>query len=847
MRRTDKRSSSKYIFLGVLFIATMVVTFLSMGLETVTPSATTMTEATLPVISMLTDEGTEFNPLHGYTAAINQALTNDSLTPIAQNRKLDIVIYSYGADVQEVSYKVRSLSDNSLIENTKVNTLNRDDNKITATLGIKNLIDDNVQYALEIMIKTSAHDEIYYYTRIVTGENYELDKKFEFVKYFNACTLNPGRLNEIQKYLETLSSGNNSNYGKVNINSSLSQVGWGEITPYIESQLVPKVKEISKDVAIITLNYRAGAVNEYDSYDSYNVYEYYRIRQTNSGFYLLNYEREANQIFDGKNDLTSAGKINLGIQSSSTAEYASDEKAKYAYYVNEGSLWCFNTDDNIYTRVFSFNTDETDGIRENYNEHGIKILNVQDSGDCSFLVYGYMNRGEHEGESGVSLCRYSYIDNKVEERLYIPVDIPYDILSQNIGNIAYLADENTFYILMDDSLYCIDLISKEVMTVVSDLVDGTYAVSEDGSSIAYSINGKLYGTESIRVFNMSGDSEHIIQADDGDYIKCLGYINNDFIYGVAHKDDIIIKDDGNRTFAMYKVCIMNSSYEIIKEYEENGIYVSDASVSDMRINLTRIVKSGSGYEGTSIDQLINKDENVKTDGLALDSVVSDNRKQEQAIKLTKALSSTTVEFRTSSDVVYREDAVLELAKEFKGDGRYYVYGYGYGKFQNSTTDISKAIALAYDTYGSVADYNANTIWKRYKNTTGELKGLSLSGQSSGALASALQSVAAYAGGQSDISEALKTKTADEVLSSIPGVSGISIKGVSIDKMLNFIDNGCPVIGKSGNDSYVIITAYDSKNVTYTDAASGMSQTVSLTDANKLFTQWENVFVTYYKN
>ncbi|HAC04006.1 MAG TPA: hypothetical protein DCE63_08570, partial [Eubacterium sp.] len=219
--------------------------------------------------------------------------------------------------------------------------------------------------------------------------------------------------------------------------------------------------------------------------------------------------------------------------------------------------------------------------------------------------YGYMNRGEHEGESGVSLCRYSYIDNKVEERLYIPVDIPYDILSQNIGNIAYLADENTFYILMDDSLYCIDLISKEVMTVVSDLVDGTYAVSEDGSSIAYSVNGKLYGTESIRVFNMSDDSEHIIQAADGDYIKCLGYINNDFIYGVAHKDDIIIKDDGNRTFAMYKVCIMNSSYEIIKEYEENGIYVSDASVSDMRINLTRIVKSGSGYEGTSIDQLIN--------------------------------------------------------------------------------------------------------------------------------------------------------------------------------------------------------------------------------------------------
>lgn len=846
MKKTEKKLSSKYLLLGVLFIATVVITFLSMGLKVVLPSATTMTEATLPVVAMITEEGTEFNSLHGYTMPINQALTNDNLTPISQNRKQDIVIHTYGAEVVELSYKVRSLSDNSLIENTKVTALDRESDKITATLSIKNLIDDNVQYALEILVKTSVHEEIHYYTRIVTGENYTLDKKFDFVKFFNECTMNQSRLGEIQKYIETSSSGNNSNYGKVNINSTLAQIGWGEINPYIESQIIPKVKEISKDVAIITLNYRVGAVNEYDSYDSYNVYEYYRIRQTDSGFYLLNYEREANQIFDGKNDLTISGKINLGIQSSLNAEYNSDDKAIYSYYVNEGSLWCFNTEDNVYTRVFSFNSDETDGIRENYNEHGIKILNVQDNADTNFLVYGYMNRGEHEGESGVSLCKYSYADNKVEERLYIPVDIPYDILSQNIGNVAYLADENTFYILMDDTLYSVDLISKEVMTVVSDLVDGTYAVSQDGSAIAYSLNGRPYETERIRVFNMSDDSEYIIQAEDTDYIKCLGYINNDFIFGVANRDDILVRADGNRTFAMYKVCIMNSLYEVIKEYEEPGIYVSDASVADMRINLTRIVKSlDGGYEGTGIDQLINKDENIASEGLILDSIISDNRKHELAIKLTRALSSTEVQFRTSSKVEYREDAVLELAKEFKGNGRYYVYGYG--KFQNSTTDISKALSLAYDTYGSVSDYNANTIWKRYKNTTGELKGLVMTGAGDSSLEKALQIVASYAGAQFDASEYLKSMTADEVLSNIAGVTGLSIKGVSVDKMLNYIDNGCPVIGKNGSDSYVIITAYDSKNITYMDATYGTSKTISLTEANKMFAQWENVFVTYYKN
>lgn len=81
--------------------------------------------------------------------------------------------------------------------------------------------------------------------------------------------------------------------------------------PYVESQLIPVIKEISKDVAVITFDYKIGAINEYESYDSYNVYEYYRIRQTTSGFYLLNYEREANQIFDGKNDLLSTARLIL--------------------------------------------------------------------------------------------------------------------------------------------------------------------------------------------------------------------------------------------------------------------------------------------------------------------------------------------------------------------------------------------------------------------------------------------------------------------------------------------------------------------------------------------------------
>ena len=54
---------------------------------------------------MQSEEGNEFNSLHGFTQEINQALINDNLTPVAKTRQLPIIIHNYGAEVQELTYK----------------------------------------------------------------------------------------------------------------------------------------------------------------------------------------------------------------------------------------------------------------------------------------------------------------------------------------------------------------------------------------------------------------------------------------------------------------------------------------------------------------------------------------------------------------------------------------------------------------------------------------------------------------------------------------------------------------------------------------------------------------------
>ena len=836
-------SESKYFILGIIFCVTVVITFISMKFEQIMPSATTMSDASLPTVNMTTEEGGHFNVLHGYTQEIDSTLFYGNITPMMKDRKLPVVINTYGEEVKEISYKIRSLGDNSLVENTQVNDYEEYDGRINVTFNIKNLIDTGKEYALEIVLKTSKHNDIHYYTRIMYGGEYDLDKKINFVLDFNAATFTPERLKDIAGYLETSKTADNTNYGKVNINCSLSQVGWGDLEPYIESDIVPEIISITDDVAIIHLNYYIGAANDYSSNDRYSVSEYYRIRQTNNGFYLLNFERETNQIFDAKNDLTSSSKINLGINASTDAVCQSDAKGVYTYFINQGSLWCFNSSSHVFTRVFSFEGEDTDSVREGYNAHSIKIMDVGDNGDSTFLVSGYMNRGEHEGNVGVSLCTYSYADNDVTERLFIPLAIPYNILTENVGGVSYVSGDK-FYILIDETLYSVDLVSKEVMTEVSGLKEDAYAVSDNGDAIANSVSGDKYNTDTIRVLNMGNNSAYEIKADEEDTLRPLGYIESDFIYGVAHKTDIVSNSDGSRTYAMYKIGIIDADYNLIKEYEQPDIYVANAEVEGKRITLSRIVRSGDGYVSTSIDQLINKDENAEDNSIQVETISTDARKQELYINLITKVSDISVSYRTSGEIIFKDNTRLELEDDFLWEGRYYVYGYGV--FKGSRTQLESAVSLAYDTYGTVVDSDSKLVWKRYKSTQASIDGVVpvINGNS---LTNSIQMLCNYLGGDVNaLSHMNGGMDAVDIISSINGVNGINLTGITYDKILSYIGEGSPVIARIGDNQYIVIIAYNSSEIAYIDGETGVQKTITMNDAGKMFSEGGNVYVTYYK-
>ena len=816
--------SWKYVVYLIIFMATALVTFISMHYQAESAATMEMTEAQFPIVMIEGDNNVVYNPMHGINQQIDTPLMDTPLTPLSDNRQLKIAIYTYGNVLKEISYKVRDTRDNSLIESTALSTFEASTSRAHAVLNIKDLLSDNVEYMLEISVSTQTNDNIKYYTRIVAGQDTYFNSCMQFVLEFNSNTYNAANSSEITKYIETKYGADNSNFGSADIYCATSTITWGDIAPFIESNVIPTVESIDQEIMIISLDYTIGALDTAGDYDTYAVHEYYRVRQGTMGMFLLQYKREADQIFDGKDDLFPSGKISLGIQSDLTAQAKDSANHEHTCFVAQGSLWSYSKSANTFIRVFSFDSDDSDNIRERYLKHKIKIMDITDTGDITFIVYGYMNRGAHEGKLGVSLYQYSYGDNSVEERLFIPLNMSYEIIEENVGDIAYVNSSDSFYIMINDSVYAIELNSKEVMTEIVGLTPDTYRVSDNGRIIAYSLNGELNNTDSIRIFNLEQGTEKIIEVPAGQVMKVLGFIENDCIYGYANIDDIVYDDSGDITFPMHTIDIMDDTYNVIKQYHEDGIYMSGVSVDGYRINLSRVVKDGRGYTSTSVDQLINRSENSVDERVSVDSVYTTSRKTEVVLVLPKGVGDVnTTSAREADNIQFIADR--ELVIENIGTPKKLYYVFGAGSLDSSYSDINSAVVAANNNYGYVRDYNNKLVWSKYKRSTATIKGLTASDSNFGGTSEGGMAVLkSFLGGSDDLKQ-------------------ITLKGVSYETAITYVGRGKPVLARI-DGRYVIIVGYDTTQVIYLD--SGREETVTISNASKLFTQGGNIYITYYE-
>lgn len=794
-----------------------------------------LSECTLPTVSAYYGDK-QINYLYGYTVNMQGKYMRDTLTPLDEENKLNIQVQTYGQKVDDIKYEVRSLDTKRLIEDSAVEQFTQENNLIDVRLNIQDLLADNTEYLLNIKLKTEKNDEINYYTRITKSGNYHVKEMIDFVVNFHNKTLEKSE--DIVTNLESNSTGDNSNYNNVNIHSSFSQVTFGNLDIKQTGVMQIQLKEINSEIGIILLDYRAQLVNSAGETETYDLEEYYRVRYTKDRMYLLDYERTMEEVFNENNNIYYNKAISLGI-ANDKVEYKANSDGNIVSFVQQGNLYCYNKSNNTITKIYGFSGG--DDIRYENQLHDIKIIDVDESGSTDFIVTGYVVRGEHEGKTGVGVYRYDSVINGVEEKLFITSDKSYEILKMQIGDLSYISAKGVLYISFNGDVYEISLESRQSSILVDSKENGVFKVSENDANMVWQESKNDFESKTLNVINFDSGSKDEITVSDEERIKPIGFIGDDLIYGIARYSDIAA--GGFTVFPMYKVIIVNEKKEIVKEYEPQGMFVTDGIISENMLNMTRMTYNGSNYVLARGDQIVHSI--VKEDEkVVLASIVTEAKKKEYQLQFASQLKEK------SPARLYPKIVVYENKDEFSLDIinkkiQYYVYQKG--KLDNTYTDAAAAFYNASANAGIVVNENQACIYDRIKKYDKyQIEGFPTVSVSEGSdsLTACVRAVLDYYDITADVETAVRdgAQPIDVLKTELGEENVVCPYGQPLDNILYMVSAGYPVIVKTDSNNYAVLVGYDALNTIVMNPLQGKTGYVGLQDSKAMFEAAGNIFV-----
>ena len=837
-----KKIIIKIITIIIAFIAGIVTTSYLYNKGNLDMTAH-MAEATLPILYYEYD-GTYINPTYGYTSKVDASCMRSSVLPLDEERKIKIALEKYNAQIVSVDYEVRSLDMERLIQNGEVTNLQESGQFLNGTIKIKDLLQDEEEYLLIFHVELENYKDVQYYSRIKNGSYELMEACTKFAKDFHYATLDSNNDYPITQYLETDTTRNETSLASVDIHSRYKKIIWDGMP--VEESLKPTISylEAEKDVISLQMDYQVSYTNENNENEKYQVKDYFRIRKTNMRMYLLDYERKAERLFYSDNKVFTETGINLGIQWQKVP-YMANEEGSVVNFVVSDELWCYDVAQNKLSKVFSFkNGNDKRGL---HDEFEIQMINLEDSGSMDFIVKGYMNRGRHEGETGVAVMRYDGLTNTTEELMFIESTECSDVLAQTVGELIYISYDDKMYLSFAGDIFAIDINTKNVEVLTEDLNAGDYLISRGGDMIAWQHGDDRFSSTQITTMDMKTGVRQTYTAKDGEYLRPLGFSNNDFIYGVCAETDVAEDFAGNTLFPMYCVEIVDNKGSLIRDFDylSKNKYVISANMQSNRINLKCVSKNEDGNYVETLAEAITSSEEEFVSKIALSETKHDVKKTELAFQFeTKAEGK--MKLITPKQVIFEENRNLILTEE---DHKNF-HSYGRGSVTGVHANIRDAVLAAYQDMGVVTDHNGQVVWNRgdrkarsVLTLANETEPLAASDSLEGALRLLLEQEGVY----TDVRSSLDSgKSAFQILQQSSQKQAENFTGCNLSSVLYYISEGEYVLAMTAATEAELIVGYDAQNIYVLNPLTGKTTKMGQKDAAAKYETTGNVFFSFLK-
>ena len=792
------------IMIGVFIVAVLVFSyFTNKGNDNMTADIGT---ATFPKIGFDCG-GYGINAVPGYAQSMDIPTIRDTITPVLSG-KLNVEINTYENAISSMEYKVYSLDGTEALLEKKIKKPGKTE---MLDLNKSGLLDE--ERVLEIILNYNKEKTVHFYTRIADAEKADIQQCLDYVTTFHNGALNKEEGVGVGKAIEPNEDGDNSTFAHVTIHSNYDQVSYGELEPKLEGGERWEIKEMNDTSSSIQAEFIVRCKGEENEDDLYKVREFFRVRYDSYAKrgYLLDYDRTMEQIFDPTKKVLSEKGVLLGI-SEYDVPYLNDKDGSIVSFVQADDLWSYNKETDEVSLVFSFAASENTDERNLTNQHEIQLLEADGNGNVTFAVYGYMNRGEHEGQVGVAVYYYNVEQSSVEEKVFIPTDTSWGNAIHELGKLVYYSvDREMLYVLAGDTFYETNVEKEKTKELVTGLTEDHYVVSSDGRFLAYQSKSGENGANELTIMNLSSGKTRTVTGKEGENIYPLGFVKNDFVYGTSRIEDAGQTAAGEDASPMYKVEIQNSKGKTVKTYEQKEIYILGTKMEKNRVILERAVRDGSIYTATA-EEYISNNEEQKESNIYLDSYVTELKKKQMRLTYEDGISDKEPKVLKPKQVMFENPTTITFDYD-KKEKQYYVYGYG--KLQGSYEIAGDAIQKA-DSYGGVVvDQSQSYIWERGN------RDLNYTIDHSEDMAAQIK--AKLDSGVSPM-EALKEYNSG---------ASLNLTGCTAEQLAYIINQGKPVIGMKEAGKPIILVGYTDENVIYVDAASGERKTSTFEEMDAL--------------
>lgn len=781
---------------------------------------TAMQEPTLPVVYPFMN-GREMAPLFGHTEERAVTADRDSLLVLPEDRKLEIRVDG-GDTLQSLGYEIRSLDLKHLVERTQITELRQEENVVFTALPIQNLLKKDTQYLLAVNACLKDGRSVWYYARIVETENPHVEEMLALSEDFSGKTFHYESAQELTMYMETDRDADNSSYGRVTLKNSFNLMTWGTLKMEKITQNQITLKELEGDLANIELTYLAGRT-EGEVTETFAVTENFTMKWSSQRIYMMDYERTADELFTGAQELYAGKRILLGIKEGSECYAKESPGDRYTAFVTNRELWLFDSLENVSARLFAFGGDDQTDVRSNRPDHGIEILDVTDEGIVDFAVYGYMNRGPHEGAVGISYYSYDPEKNTLKEYFFFSSVEPYEKLRADLLTLAHKGANGNFYFLMDGSAYAVDLNSSEYMVVASGLTDDKFSVSQDGSRLAWQEGADVFDSGLLHIMNLdTGERTQIGGVNEDERYQILGFVGRDCIYGTGAAQDYIMSNGRIMGLYLESLDILDEAMANAKHYEPSGAYIKEAKVDESRIHIKTVREKSSGYFGLSSDDtLICNNAELPDRQERIGFYAAEKKGRTYFVEVLKDIpAGKSIKTTTPGAMAVESSSVIIPEVQEKQRGVEF-NAYGRGRFLGRFVNFSDAVEAAYDSMGLVTEGEDTVVWVRGN------KAASASIRDAEGAARRLMRYS---------SEEPENGWPDE------DTLMVNATGCTLNQVLYFVGEGMPVLIYTGEGSSHLITAYDQGSIRLFNSVINTTETLELDEAVNWFESVGNDYV-----